>query len=119
MAHLAARNSATTTDLPYRRERALHFSNGGGVYADVDTRSGDQVVLKEARPHAGLSRDERDAVARLGRERDTLAQLEGLHVAPAVRDYFVAGEHHFLVMDFVEGETLSQAARRTLSADLT
>ncbi|MEA2475795.1 MAG: putative SapB synthase [Thermoleophilaceae bacterium] len=106
--HLAARNSATTTDLPYRFERALHFSNGGGVYGGVDTRSGEQVVLKEARPHAGLSRDERDAVARLGRERDTLAQLAGLQVAPAVRDYFVAGEHHFLVMDFVEGEPLSE-----------
>jgi len=106
--HLAARNGATTTDLPYRFERALHFSNGGGVYAGVDTRSGEQVVLKEARPHAGLSRDERDAVARLGRERDTLAQLEGLQVAPAVRDYFVAGEHHFLVMDLVVGEPLSQ-----------
>jgi tRNA A-37 threonylcarbamoyl transferase component Bud32 len=106
--HLTARNSATTTDLPYRFERALHFSNGGGVYAGVDTRNGEQVVLKEARPHAGLARDERDAVARLGRERDTLEQLAGLDLAPAVRDYFVAGEHHFLVMDFVTGEPLSQ-----------
>src|SRR3954468_8749825 len=57
--HLAARNSATMHDLPYRVDRALHFSNGGGVYAGVDTRSGQQVVLKEARPHAGLARDER------------------------------------------------------------
>lgn len=105
---LAARNGATTQDWPYRLERALHFSNGGGVYAGVETRSGEQVVLKEARPHAGLDRDERDAVARLGRERDTLRQLEGLDLAPAVRDYFVAGDHHFLVMDFVAGESLSE-----------
>jgi serine/threonine protein kinase len=106
--HLTARNSATTTDLPYHVERALHFSNGGGVYAAVDTRSGEQVVLKEARPHAGLGRDERDAVARLGRERDTLKELDGLDLAPAVRDYFVAGEHHFLVMDYVAGRPLSK-----------
>ena len=106
--HLSARNSATLADLPYRVERALHFSNGGGVYAALDTRSGAQVVLKEARPHAGLGRDERDAVARLGRERDALEQLAGLDLAPAVRDYFVAADHHFLVMDFVEGESLSQ-----------
>ena len=33
--HLAARNSAPVDDLPYRIERALHFSNGGGVYAGV------------------------------------------------------------------------------------
>jgi len=106
--HLAARNSATTHDLPYRVERALHFSNGGGVYAGVDTRTGEQVVLKEARPHAGLARDERDAVARLGRERDTLRQLAGLDIAPAVRDYFVAGGHHFLVMDYIAGQPLTQ-----------
>jgi tRNA A-37 threonylcarbamoyl transferase component Bud32 len=106
--HLAARNSTTTEDLPYRFEEALHFSNGGGVYAGVDTRSGERVVLKEARPHAGLARDERDAVARLQRERDTMARLADLAVSPAVRDYFVAGGHHFLVMDFVAGQPLSQ-----------
>jgi tRNA A-37 threonylcarbamoyl transferase component Bud32 len=106
--HLAARNGSTMGDLPYRVERALHFSNGGGVYVAVDTRSGEEVVLKEARPHAGLGRDERDAVARLGRERDTLEQLAGLDVAPAVRDYFVAGGHHFLVMDYVEGQPMSE-----------
>ena len=44
-------------DLPYRIEKALHFSNGGGVYAGTDTRDGRRVVLKEARPHAGLAAD--------------------------------------------------------------
>jgi tRNA A-37 threonylcarbamoyl transferase component Bud32 len=106
--HLTARNSATTHDLPYRLDRALHFSNGGGVYAGIDTRSGEQVVLKEARPHAGLARDESDAVARLGRERDTLEQLAGLDLAPSMRDYFVAGGHHFLVMDHVAGRPLNK-----------
>jgi class III lanthionine synthetase len=106
--HLTARNSATMADLPYRVERALHFSNGGGVYAGIDTRSGEQIVLKEARPHAGLVHDGCDAVARLGRERDIMEQLAGLDLAPAVRDYFVAGGHHFLVMDFVGGEPLSE-----------
>jgi tRNA A-37 threonylcarbamoyl transferase component Bud32 len=105
--HVAARNSATTHDLPYRLDRALHFSNGGGVYAGVDTRSGEPVVLKEARPHTGLAHDESDAVARLGRERDAMEQLAGLDVAPTVRDYFVAGGHHFLVMDYITGQSLN------------
>lgn len=106
--HLRARNSDTLEDLPYRPEQALHFSNGGGVYLGVDTRSDEQVVLKEARPHAGLGSDEHDAVARLQRERDTMRRLAGLDIAPAVRDYFVVGGHHFLVMDYIDGEPLSQ-----------
>jgi len=111
--HLEARNSATLEGLPYRIDRALHFSNGGGVYAGRHLPSGEDVVLKEARPYAGLAWDRADAVARLGRERDTLQRLAGLDVVPALRDYFTLGDHHFLVEDFVDGSTLrSQVARR-------
>lgn len=106
--HLEARNSDTLGDLPYRPESALHFSNGGGVYLGVDTRTDEQIVLKEARPHAGLDNDQRDAVARLRRERDTMQRLDGLEIAPAVRDHFVIGGHHFLVMDYIDGEPLAQ-----------
>ncbi|MGW2229628.1 class III lanthionine synthetase LanKC [Streptomyces formicae] len=104
---LAARNTTTVGDLPYRIEKALHFSNGGGVYAGTDTRDGSKVVLKEGRPHAGLASDGADAVARLERERDALQKLSGLGVAPEVRDWFLLGEHRFLVMDFLEGSTLN------------
>lgn len=93
-------------DLPYRIDRALHFSNGGGVYAGVDRATDEPVVLKEARPHAGLALDGEDAVTRLGRERDMLTLLAGLDV-PALRDYVTIAEHHFLVIDFVEGESLN------------
>jgi tRNA A-37 threonylcarbamoyl transferase component Bud32 len=111
--HLEARNSTTVTDLPYRIDRALHFSNGGGVYAATQLDTGENVVLKEARPHAGLAYDKADAVKRLGHERDMLERLAGLDVVPALRDYFTLGEHHFLVEDFVEGSTLQwQIVRR-------
>lgn len=105
--HLAARKAATTAELPYRIDRALHFSNGGGVYVATDVRTGEQVVLKEARPHAGLSGDGADAVSRLRRERDMLVRLTGLDVAPNVRDYFELGGHHFMVEDFIEGQQLN------------
>lgn len=105
--HLAARNSTTVTDLPYTIERALHFSNGGGLYVAQDQRTGEQVVLREARPYAGLASDSADAVARLQRERAILERLAGLDVVPGVRDYFTLGEHHFLVQDFVEGQPLN------------
>ncbi|MGW3425392.1 class III lanthionine synthetase LanKC [Streptomyces phaeochromogenes] len=104
---LAARNTTTVGELPYRIEKALHFSNGGGVYAGVDTRDGSRVVLKEGRPHAGLAADGADAVARLAREKYALERVSGLSVVPEVRDWFPLGEHRFLVMDFLEGRPLN------------
>ncbi|MEU8859615.1 class III lanthionine synthetase LanKC [Streptomyces umbrinus] len=104
---LAARNTTTVGELPYRIEKALHFSNGGGVYSGVDTRDGSKVVLKEGRPHAGLAADGADAVARLAREKYALERVSGLSVVPEVRDWFPLGEHRFLVMDFLEGRPLN------------
>ncbi|MFF4394189.1 class III lanthionine synthetase LanKC [Streptomyces sp. NPDC001480] len=105
--HLAARNTTTVGELPYRIEKALHFSNGGGVYAGTDTRDGRRVVLKEGRPHAGLAADGADAVARLEREKAALERVAGTGVVPEVRDWFTLGEHSFLVMDFLEGRPLN------------
>ncbi|MET8449535.1 class III lanthionine synthetase LanKC [Streptomyces sp. NPDC005209] len=105
--HLAARNTTTVGDLPYRIEKALHFSNGGGVYQGTDTRDGRRVVLKEARPHAGLAADGADAVARLEREKEALERVAGTGVVPEVRGWFTLGEHRFLVMDFLEGRPLN------------
>jgi predicted Ser/Thr protein kinase len=106
--HLAARSAVTTSDLPYRIESALQFSNGGGVYYGHDLRTGEQVVLKEGRPYAGLDNAGRDAVTRIAHERDMLARLAGLDVVPAVRDYFTLGDHQFLVQEFVDGNPLQR-----------
>ena len=106
---LAARAGNGLGDLPYRIEKPLHFSNGGGVYAAVDTRTDEPVVLKEARPHAGLAIDGSDAVARLENERDVLRTLAGLGLVPEVRDYFTLGTHHFMVLEYVEGTPLASS----------
>lgn len=105
--HLEARRSGSVADLPYTIDKALHFSNGGGVYQGTDKRTGRKVVLKEARPHAGLIGDGRDAVARLERERDVLRLVAGAGAGPEVLDWFELGEHRFLVLEFVEGRTLN------------
>jgi hypothetical protein len=105
--HLAVRNAATVHGLPYRIEDVLHFSNGGGVYLGVDEHTGERVVLKEARPHAGLAADGSDAVARLRREHDTLGRLSGLGIAPEPKGYYEAGGHHFLAEEYVEGIALN------------
>jgi tRNA A-37 threonylcarbamoyl transferase component Bud32 len=104
---LDARTSTTVEEMPYQVDRPLHFSNGGGVYAATDRRTGEAVVLKEARPHAGLAVDGSDAVARLRHERIMLDRLAGLDVVPAVRDYFTLGGHDFLVLEFIEADVLN------------
>ncbi|GHH63998.1 serine/threonine protein kinase [Streptosporangium violaceochromogenes] len=106
--HLTARNAVTTTGLPYEIENVIQFSNGGGVYLGRDLRTGEQVVLKEGRPHAGLDAAGRDAVARLAHERDMLKLLAGLDAVPALLDYFTLGDHHFLVQEFVDGNPLQR-----------
>ncbi len=105
--HLDARAAVRVDAMPYTVENALHFSNGGGVYVAQDNRTGEKVVLKEARPHAGLAADGADAVARLHRERAALERLSGLPCTPEVRDAFVLGDHHFLVLEYIEGKPLN------------
>lgn len=106
--HLAARNNVTVADIPYAIETALHFSNGGGVYQGIDKRTGERVVLKEARPHAGLDGLGTDAVSRLQRERMIMQRLAGLDCVPAFLDYLIIGEHHFLVQEFIDGAPLNK-----------
>ncbi|WP_455359772.1 class III lanthionine synthetase LanKC [Streptomyces sp. SYSU K21746] len=106
--HLAARSATKLAELPYRIEHALHFSNGGGVYVGRDVRTDTRVVLKEARPYAGLAADGADAVTRLERERDALRRLSGLACTPEVLDWFTWGDHRFLVLEYVEGRPLSR-----------
>lgn len=107
--HLAARNSVKVDSLPYRIERALHFSNGGGLYVGRDVQTDAQVVLKEARPYAGLDVDGTDAVTRLRREQEILERLAGLDVVPAVHGSFTVGEHQFLALEFVDTRPLRAA----------
>ncbi|MGQ0837196.1 class III lanthionine synthetase LanKC [Actinokineospora sp.] len=106
---LAARNAVTVADLPYKIERVVHFSNGGGIYVGTDTRTDRQVVLKEGRPHAGLDAWGHDAVTRVEREHEILTRLAGIPGIPEVYDLFWLGEHRFMVMEYVEGEVLSKS----------
>ncbi|MEV8376047.1 class III lanthionine synthetase LanKC [Kribbella sp. NPDC056861] len=110
--HLTARNAVTTNELAYLIESVIQFSNGGGVYLGRRRDSETKVVLKEGRPLAGLDVIGRDAVTRVGHERDILQRLAGLDVVPAVHDYFVLGDHHFLVEEFVDSNPLQRLIGR-------
>ncbi|MEV4556312.1 class III lanthionine synthetase LanKC [Kitasatospora sp. NPDC049285] len=103
---LAGAGGNSVDAFPYTVERALHFSNGGGIYLARPSGGGAQVVLKEARPYAGLDQRGEDAVQRLGRERQVLEALAGVDAVPAVLGDLTAWEHRFLVQEYVEGEGL-------------
>ncbi|MCX4745022.1 class III lanthionine synthetase LanKC [Kitasatospora sp. NBC_01287] len=103
-----SRAAGAPEDFPYDIEGALHFSNGGGVYKARDRRDGRVVVLREARPMAGLDRRGTDAVERLHRERDTLRRLAGLDFLPELYEHLVVWEHEYLVEEFIEGEKLER-----------
>ena len=93
---------------PYEVREALHFSNGGGIYVARALADDQTVVIKEARPFAGLTPDGRDAVARLEREAQFIRDFCDVPNVVRMRDYVVEGGHHFLVEEFVEGRTLNK-----------
>ncbi|MEU3647114.1 class III lanthionine synthetase LanKC [Lentzea sp. NPDC034063] len=106
--HLAERNAGDPQRFPYQIKSSLHFSNGGGVYLATRKSDGKEVVLKEARPHAGLDREGEDAVARLDREYEILTKLQGIKGVPEVYDRFTEWEHLFVAMEFMPGRSLGQ-----------
>ncbi|MFF4403412.1 class III lanthionine synthetase LanKC [Streptomyces sp. NPDC001404] len=107
---LEALHAAPAGEFPYRVERALGLGNGGGTYRAVDLRTGATVLLREARPHAGLDLRGEDSVTRLGRQRSALERLVGLECVPRLVEQRTYAEHHFLAEEFIEGRTLLQAA---------
>ncbi len=109
---VADRAAGVLDEFPFRATAALHFSNGGGVYRATDRRTGSTVLLKEARPWAGLDEQGRDAVARLHQEHWALRQLAGLACIPRLVDHRIGHEHHFLAREFVDGEPLQGLVHR-------
>ncbi|CAM4067169.1 class III lanthionine synthetase LanKC [Nocardiopsis rhodophaea] len=93
---------------PYRIERALHFSNSGGVYLATHSDTGQSVVLKEARPLAGQDLHGGDAVARARHEYTALRKLADLPEFPEVYEQFTWQSHVFTAMEYVPGNTLQE-----------
>lgn len=100
--HLRARGGGEGSQ-PYRVDKALHFSNSGGVYLATRLSDGEVVVLKEARPHAGVDGNGEDAIVRQEREERALRRLDGIPGVPRLYDSFTLGGHGFLVQEYREG----------------
>lgn len=95
----------------YQIEKVLHTTNSGGIYLALDCFSKQKVVLKEARPFTMELPNGMDSVSLKQLERDILIELElfGINFTPRYIDYFQEWEHHFLVINYIEGISLSDA----------
>ncbi|MFF1610834.1 class III lanthionine synthetase LanKC [Amycolatopsis sp. NPDC058278] len=123
---ITAGKAGARAPFPYRMVRPLHASNGGGSYLADPKAGGDQVVLKEARPYAGLDEARIDAVERLRREHEVLARLAGIPSVPRVVEWFTVSERRYLATEYLPGISLAGwltrnyplTRRSTTTADL-
>jgi len=92
----------------YNIEKALSFSNAGGVYLATRKQDNLKVIIKEARPNAGLDGGFQDALARQKIEYDALQKLQGVPGVVNLIEYFQEWEHYFLVEEFIEGRDLQK-----------
>ena len=107
--HATSRDEVRGDRFPYVVRGALHFSNAGGIYRAEHCDTGEQVVLREARPFSGLDGARVDAVERLHNEYRALMTLQGLDCVPRLYGMRTVWEHHFLVEEYIEGPTLLDA----------
>jgi serine/threonine protein kinase len=101
----------------YRIEAALTFSNTGGVYLAVDTRTERKVIVKEARPLThfvplGSGHDYLDAARLLAREHRVLHQLRDCPGVVRSLDFFQEWEHFYLVEEFIDAIPLTNYRAR-------
>jgi len=88
---------------------ALAQRGKGGVYEAIDLRGGfpEPCLLKEGRRNGEVTWDGRDGAWRIRNEERVLARLSAAGVnVPAVRCSFALAGNYYLVMEYLEGETL-------------
>jgi serine/threonine protein kinase len=93
---------------PYEIVAAIGAGGMGEVYRAKDTRLDRTVVVKVLRPHLLQSADARH---RFDREARAISSLNHPHVC-TLYDVGHQGGIDFLVMEYVEGETLAERLRR-------
>jgi serine/threonine protein kinase len=87
---------------------AIRHVNKGGVYRAVDTETGAEAIIKEARPHVAADASGRDVRDLLRTEARALETLGPLGAAPRMLKLFEHSEHVFLAEEFVPGAVLRQ-----------
>jgi serine/threonine protein kinase/thioredoxin-like negative regulator of GroEL len=95
----------------YRIERLVAAGGMGAVYRAMDTRFNRPCAVKEMLDEFQSETERVQAVEWFGREATLLLDLNHSCI-PRVRDFFVEGGKHYLVMDFIEGRTLGEVLEK-------
>jgi serine/threonine protein kinase/lipoprotein NlpI len=98
----------TLLDSRYQLEARIGEGGMGAVYKAVDTRFNNRPIAIKEMSRAGLSPTAiQEAEAAFERESHLLADL--LHPnLPRIYDHFTEEERSYLVMDFIEGQTIEE-----------
>jgi tRNA A-37 threonylcarbamoyl transferase component Bud32 len=88
----------------------IRHSNLGGIYRAHDVERDQAVVVRERRPLVGWTGPRTDAVGLLRKETRILRRMDGSGITPAYVDAFQLWEHHYLVMEAIEGMELRDFA---------
>ena len=103
------------------RYRILFLVGQGGfgaVYKVEDTQSGNRpLAMKEINLSALTAQEAIEATGAFNREVHLLSDLTHPNLT-RIYDHFTGREHWYLVMDYIEGETLEQHLKRTRSGRL-
>ncbi len=91
----------------YRIERMVASGGMGAVYRAIDKRFNKPCAVKEMLDDFQSESERAQSVEWFSREASLLLELNHQCI-PRVRDFFVDGGRHYLVMDFIEGRTLGE-----------
>ncbi len=86
--------------------QAIRHANKGGVFRAVDSTSGAEAVVKQARPHVEATESGSDVRDGLRHEAAMLDRLAPLGVAPRKLDLFEQDGHLFLAEELLPGVPL-------------
>lgn len=96
----------------YELFKGLLASGRGNVYAATDVRTGEIVVVKQARAHVAETMEGEDARIRLRNERFVLSALHDVPGVARFRDHFRHGADEYLVTSFDGKFTLAENVAR-------
>jgi serine/threonine protein kinase len=95
----------------YTIEGLVAAGGMGAVYRAIDTRFNRPCAVKEMLDNFSNEAERAQSVEWFSREATLLLDLNHPCI-PRVRDFFAEGGKHYLVMDFIEGQTLGKMMER-------